>query len=83
MSSSTEGPGAGYLDEVLSIFDSRKHPFVIVSSLATRWMGARTPVTEEIYILVRNSQQTDLINSLVSTGPQFRELRILAPIGWF
>lgn len=33
--------GQGYLDEVLTIFEKYKHPFVLVDNLAMRWMGCK------------------------------------------
>lgn len=43
-----EGMGAGYLDEVLKIFDWHKHPFIMVEECAMTWMGATVPVGRQV-----------------------------------
>jgi hypothetical protein len=47
---SVELPKNGYLDDVLSIFKARQHPFILVEESAMRWMGLRVS-PEEVNIM--------------------------------
>ena len=78
--------GQGYLNEVLTVFEKHKHPFVLVDNLAMRWMGCKNlgqPVSiisrlrvdriliimaQDIDILVRRSQLSDILTDILSTG---------------
>lgn len=83
--------GKGYLDEVLTVFEKHKHPFVLVDNLAMRWMGCKNiaqPVsiiyhlpidrgliimTQDVDILVRRSQLSDIVTDILSTGDWHKE----------
>ena len=48
--SSGEDCTPAYLEEVLAIFKRHSHPFVLVDSLAMRWMGCPIMTSQVSYI---------------------------------
>lgn len=58
----------GYLDRTLEVFDSHKHPFVLVSTLAFTWSGVRSLAEDEIDILVRPRKLGVLVQDLIALG---------------
>jgi hypothetical protein len=58
----------GYLDAVLSVFKRHRQPFVLVSTLAMRWSGARNIPQKEVDVLVRSSQLQVIVDDLIASG---------------
>ncbi|KFY98854.1 hypothetical protein V498_01182 [Pseudogymnoascus sp. VKM F-4517 (FW-2822)] len=57
----------GYLDTALSVFERHGQPFILVSTLAMIWSGARNAPRKEIDVLVRSTHLQTLIDGLVET----------------
>jgi hypothetical protein len=57
----------GYLDTALSVFERHGQPFILVSTLAMIWSGAKNCPREEIDVLVRSTHLRGLVNGLVET----------------
>lgn len=58
----------GYLDNVLTVFQSHHHPFILVGTLAMRWYGIRIQEQKEIDILIRSNNLQAIIDDLVASG---------------
>lgn len=58
---------AGYLDNVLTIFSSHNHPFILVGALAMQWSGSNPLPDIAIDILVSTSQVHAILDDLIAS----------------
>ncbi|OBT69878.1 hypothetical protein VE03_00648 [Pseudogymnoascus sp. 23342-1-I1] len=66
----TPDPNAaeGTIDHVLNILGEYSHPFTFVGHVALRWMGCSSSVDAGFDLVLRTSQLSDIVTSLVETG---------------
>ncbi|KAK3170835.1 hypothetical protein OEA41_002919 [Lepraria neglecta] len=58
----------GFLDEVLGVFEHRKHPFILIEECALGWMGTAVTPKEDVDILIGSQQLDNIIDDLITTG---------------
>ena len=58
---------AGYLDNVLTIFNHHNHPFILVGAFAMQWSGSNPLPDRAIDILVSSAQAQAIVDDLVAS----------------
>lgn len=59
---------AGNIDHMFEVLKRHEHPFILVGTASSRWMGSRGCFDKAFDIVVRNHQLTDIVHDLIQTG---------------
>lgn len=59
---------ASNIDHIFEALKRHEHPFILVGTASSRWMGSRGCFDEAFDIVVRNHQLIEVVHDLIQTG---------------